>query len=106
MKNKCIRHGDVIFRPIDKPNGKAEKKKEYTVAYGEVTGHHHTLYPMSAGAFLSLFQDGEKRVIDLKESWSLRHQEHDELIIPPGTYEIGIEREYDPFEKAMKKVVD
>ena len=106
MKNKPIRHGDVDFIPAKRPEGTGEKLKEYTVAYGEVTGHHHTLYPLTPGALLTLFKDGEKRSIEIKEEWALRHQEHDELRIPPGIYEIKIEREYDPFEKAMRKVVD
>jgi hypothetical protein len=106
MNMKAIRHGDVDLIPVTKPNSGGEQKQEYTLAYGEVTGHHHTLYPLSPGAFLTLFQDGEKRVIDVEGNFVLRHQEHDELTIPPGTYEILIEREYNPFEKMMKKVVD
>lgn len=103
---KPIRHGDVILKPVTAAQGKQEKLKEYTLAHGEVTGHHHTLYPLTEGAFLSLFKDGEKRFLDLAEPWALRHQEHREIVVPPGLYEIGIEREYDPFERLMRKVID
>lgn len=101
-----IRHGDVILKPITSINGKSEILKEYTLAYGEVTGHHHTMYPLTAGALLTLFQDGEKRLIKIDCEWSLKHQEHSELRIPPGMYEIGMEREYCPFQKILRKVVD
>lgn len=106
MKLKAIRHGDVDLIPVQKIEASGKRMNEYTLAYGEVTGHHHTLYPLSPGAFLTLFKNGEKRMIDVEGDYVLRHQEHDELRIPPGTYEILIEREYNPFEKAMKKVVD
>jgi hypothetical protein len=106
MENKCIRHGDVILMPIKSFEGAAEQHNQYTVAHGEVTGHHHTLYPLTIGAMLTLFQDGEKRAIKIDCEWSLKHQEHSELKIPAGMYEIGIEREYDPFQKLINKVVD
>lgn len=103
---KPIRHGDVILRPVTAAQGKKEEVDEYTLAYGEVTGHHHTLYPLTEGALLMLYKDGDKRFLDLAEPWALRHQEHREIVVPPGLYEIGIEREYDPFERMMRKVVD
>jgi len=106
MKNNAIRHGDVILKPVNKTAGTAKELKEYTAAYGEVTGHHHTLYPTIDGAILKLWEDGEKRILELNEAWYLRHQEHNEIKVPAGLYEIGMEREYDPFEKAMRKVID
>lgn len=102
----AIRHGDVILKPVDEVSGKLEKLKEYTLAHGEVTGHHHTLYAVNHGALLNLYTDKERRFLDLNDSWALRHQEHREIIVPPGIYEIGIEREYDPFERIMRKVID
>jgi len=39
------RHGDVSFHRIEKlPDGlRREEHKTYIVAYGEASGHHHTL---------------------------------------------------------------
>ena len=106
MNNKVIRQGDVLLKPVDKTIGTKEELTEYTVAHGEQTGHHHTLYPLVDGAKINLFTDKDRRFIELSDSWALRHQEHHEITIEPGTYEIGMEREYDPFERMMKKVID
>lgn len=104
-----IRQGDVLLVPVAKlPMGQVEKHPQLTLAYGEATGHHHTLYPIkatSADAIEEVTING-KRFIKLDVEWLLRHQEHKELRIPPACYEIIIEQEYDPYEKALKKVVD
>jgi hypothetical protein len=104
--NKPIRHGDVILIPTEKPSGKGRELKEYTLAYGEATGHSHHLTNMHPGVLLSLFEYGGKRIIELEDEWSLRHEEHREIKIPPGCYEIGIEREYDPFQDILREVRD
>lgn len=119
MKLKTpIRQGDVLLIPVDKlPIGQVVRHAELTLAYGEATGHHHTLYPISTGIMEALPLESStetieevaingKRFIKLNAEWLLRHQEHKEIRIPPSTYEIVIEREYDPFEQMLKKVVD
>lgn len=120
MKQKTpIRQGDVLLVPVEKlPEGKITKHTELTLAFGEATGHHHTLYPAPHGLIAFETENfpchdsieeviiNGKRFIKLDTEWLLRHQEHKELRIPPATYEIIIEREYDPFEEVLKKVVD
>lgn len=125
---KTIRQGDILFKLCnEKPKAQIKKHAQLTVALGEATGHHHTLYPegtvkifkaikettcieklgdgKAPNIIEEFFNDG-KRFIKLDAEWLLRHQEHKELKIGPGTYEIITEREYDPFAKIMKKVVD
>lgn len=106
------RHGDVMLIPVD---SKLEKEirattgkyqKELTIALGEATGHHHTLYPQDKKARVRLIEVDGRRFIDVGAEYFLRHQEHDEQIITPGVYEITMEIEYDPFERIMKKVID
>lgn len=118
MKLLPIRHGDVVLKPVDSlPLGKTTKHGELTLAYGEVTGHHHTLYPIrnlvtkelprdAGGHYIEEIVSDGRRFIKLDIDWFLRHQEHHEIKVPAGTYEIGMEREYDPFQKIMRKVVD
>jgi len=101
---KMYRHGDLLIRQIDKIEKKGKKEKELTIAYGEATGHHHTLYG-SPQAIIEGFDD-KKYFRILGESVELRHQEHKTLKIEPGDYEITYEREYDYFEDEFKKVVD
>ena len=41
---KLYRQGDVLFKKIDAlPEGERKKRENGIVAYGEVTGHHHSL---------------------------------------------------------------
>lgn len=99
------RHGDVLLKPISSIPSSAkekERKDELTIAFGEATGHHHTLY----GAPVGLFEFDENRYLQIKEQVELKHQEHKTLQIEPGCYEIIIEREYDPFEEQLKRVID
>lgn len=107
---KIIRQGDVIFKSIDcRPKGLTTKHAQLTVQLGEATGHHHTLYPIASDtpvSWIEEFMQDNKRFVVLDTEWLLRHQEHNEIKIPKGTYEIIIEREWDPYEESMKNVVD
>jgi hypothetical protein len=104
---KMIRQGDVLLKGIEKPpSGEITRCEVLTLAYGEATGHHHTLYPSVEGGLVDEIIVNGKRFIQVETEFFLRHQEHRELRIPPGVYEIIIEREYDPFDEAMKRVVD
>lgn len=99
-------HGDVIIthETLPKEFESFEKSKDYCLAYGEVTGHAHRV---TSGDF-DLRQCPKTHVKYLRvitESF-LKHEEHSPIVIPPGTYRIGIQREYDPFEKLIRKVSD
>lgn len=106
MTNKMYRQGDVILVQVDKAEGIEARHKELTIAYGEVTGHHHTLYPETKESFIVEFLKDNERFVELDAEFLLKHQEHGEIRIAPGTYKIRIEREYDPFSKKMRKVID
>lgn len=107
MKNKiAYRHGDVLLVPVEKPAGEWIAKEEFTLALGEATGHHHTLYPATEKPKLSVLEVEGKCFIDVGTDYFLRHQEHSEHRIAPGCYQRIMEDEYDPFEKIMRKVVD
>lgn len=110
MKN-YYRHGDIMLKEVDAlPLGKTTSHHTLTIALGEATGHHHSLfeirdveYTKAPIEYLNL-DDG--RFLIIHQPVLLRHQEHHELRIEPGIYEITEEREYDYFEESMKKVVD
>lgn len=109
---KGYRHGDVGIFPVDEKLANEVKKvegaykTELTIALGEATGHHHTLFPTEKKSRVRLVELSGRRFIDVGTEYFLRHQEHHEQRIAPGVYEIIMENEYDPFEKAMRKVVD
>lgn len=99
MKKPIIayRHGDVLlirrkkmpddYQPVHKKGGRN------ILAEGEVTGHAHVatgdcLLAKDATGSLWLRADGD--------NVSVTHEEHKEIGIEQGVYEIRIQREYEP----------
>lgn len=108
-----IMHGDVFLTKVEalpEDFEKMKKSKDDCLAYGEATGHHHKLFRFGeesgAAAFdLRISKNGD-RYLKVLEPTILKHQEHRPIEIEPGNYNIGIQREYDPFEKLTRKVID
>ena len=112
MKNNNMhfRQGDVYLIKVDnfdKTNyvKRESKNNNLILAYGEVTGHHHSIslldYPD-----VELFEnkDGDM-LLDIPNVAMLTHQEHKPAInLSPGKYEVYIQEEYDP--EGMRKVQD
>ena len=107
-KKKLIRQGDVMFIPIAKlPAGDRKKRSNGTVAYGEVTGHAHRLADLASaevleigdGLFVHISEDGVRI-----EGATFQHEEHLPVTLPPGDYEIRIQREYAPDQ--IRNVLD
>lgn len=101
------RHGDVLLSSVkDMPSGKEiAHSGNYTVAYGEVTGHSHRLSVKNVHG-MKVIQAVDGIYLCLMEVGTLEHQEHKTLTIEPGIYRIGQEREYSYVDKQMEKVRD
>lgn len=99
---KAIRHGDVILVPVRKIEGKEQEVKgDVVLAEGEVTGHSHR-FPAGHAA---LFRYDDKTYVRvLGEVGCLRHEEHKEIKVPQGEYEVIIQKDYEP--SGWKRVVD
>lgn len=97
--SKQIRQGDVFLFPIEKlPEGvKPEDTK--TVAYGEVTGHHHDLVGTA-----QVYSLENQLFAEVGEDVVITHQEHSQLAVEKGLYEIRIQQEYTPEE--IRNVLD
>src|SRR5258708_5239481 len=88
---KSYRQGDVLLVRIAGLPADARRrtgKSALTIAYGEVTGHHHALV-------------GEAEVYETAEavfarimSADLVHQEHATITLEPGLYKYIPQREY------------
>jgi len=93
MTRKAIRQGDVLLRPVRAVKGEAMKPTAglYTLAYGEQTGHHHSI---AAGPKVAAFlgKDG----MFVSGSGTLAHQEHDPHVTDGGAYEVVIQRQASP----------
>lgn len=112
MKNQMkYRQGDVMFIPVAKlPTGKATKRDNGTVAYGEVTGHSHRLADLESAEVLEI---GDGLFVKVSESGvsisgdpgaTFVHEEHGPVTLPPGDYKIRIQREYSP--ESIRSVID
>lgn len=99
MKEYKIRHGDVIVVSTkDKIQG--TEKKDKALAYGEVTGHSHKML----GDAANVFEWNEKMYLKVTKRSTLTHEEHGDIEIPVGDYEVIIQRDYVP--GGWTKVVD
>lgn len=102
MKNKKInyRHGDVLIIPT-KEKIQGEEQKHLTLAEGEVTGHSHRIAEGDA----KLFKFDDKTYLKVMSEYALlRHEEHKEIKLPKGDYEIFIQEDYSP--SGWAKVAD
>lgn len=87
--NKAIRHGEVVFIPVNEvPSGAAKKVKSHIVGNSE-TGHHHVLEGTEFEVtevsknelYVRLFEPG--KLVHLKQT-----DKHKTLPVAPGKYKI------------------
>lgn len=110
-KNKVsyhVRQGDVFLERVsDIPSGAKPIKRvngRVILAYGEVTGHHHSLLEDHCSLFSSPTETGVT-YLEIKEAMAaLTHQEHSTINLEPGVYRVSIQREYSPQE--IRDVLD
>lgn len=108
MEPTLIRQGDVLLIPttttpdttkqVDRENGAV------VLAHGEATGHAHRIYDDTC-ELVTADQAAELYLlVHGTEPASLVHDEHDTLLIAPGTYRVVRQREYTPEE--IRNVTD
>lgn len=100
--------GDIVFSPFKgEIKGDTEKHNgSYIVGYGEATGHHHMVSVVNPDDMEIVKVEGGY-ILTLKSEGIVRHQEHKEIKLAPGTYKVGHEREVDYFAEAIvRNVVD
>lgn len=124
MKNfKKIRfhQGDVQGKSIDKlpPNAKIIENKP--LAYGEISGHVHIitgdvkLFEIEGKTYAVVGNDGARlqHVMESKvkpdcltKVEELPVADHKSILLPYGTYEFGIQKQFNPYEKIFEQVKD
>lgn len=106
--SKVIRHGDVNLFATKLPKGakKVEEVSSKTIAYGETTGHNHTITIDAPDTTFEIYEHNGNRYIALGGRATLTHPEHKTLTIAPGVYVQGQERERDHFAHVTRKVID
>lgn len=114
-------HGDVQFKMIDKLPQYVVKIENKPLAYGETSGHVHVLtgnvdlFELKEKTFAVVGNDGARmqHVMEnvltpkcMTEVKELPVADHKSILLPPGIYEIGIQKQYNPYEKIFERVVD
>lgn len=125
-KRTMIRQGDVLLIPLSKAEyanlqtgglrdaGASRNREDGAVlAFGEVTGHAHVAKkPQDGNVKLQIGnrnrQDGWRmvresvEVLDVSKPTSIVHEEHAELDLPAGAWEVRHQREYDPRDRVTQ----
>ncbi len=93
--NEHYRQGDVLLvRVASLPTGATKEKSDshIVLAYGETTGHSHRISTEGAVAYK---WQGD-RLIEIKQTSALVHEEHSPITLKPGVYKLVQQREYTP----------
>jgi hypothetical protein len=92
----AYRQGDVSIMATSRIPKRARKVcGELVLARGEVTGHAHQI--VEGQAFLYRLATGMLYLRVLSEFAKLYHEEHEDILLPKGDYEVRRQREFDPF---------
>jgi len=101
LREAQYRQGDVLLIAVDAIPGRAvpvpRDQGEIVLAYGEVTGHRHAIAEAHAELLALPDQEIERRFLRVVgDEAGLRHEEHDTITVPPGSYQVVRQREYVP----------
>ena len=102
---KAYRQGDVsILTAVNIPNNAKTVTGEPILARGEVTGHTHRI----TQGTVRLYQlaSGLMYLRVLSEFAKLYHEEHEEIILPKGDYEVRQQKEFDWLSEVTRYVQD
>lgn len=78
-------------------------KDRIVLEYGEVTGHAHAIKEVDK---CNLYLEGTRRFLEVCYAVPLVHEEHDVIVIQPGIYEIGRQRQWSVLEQMSQRVAD
>lgn len=100
MKQKMYRHGDLLIMQVEQVKGKHVKGN--ILEEGEATGHYHR----ATGNAVTVTVQDDTKYISAPNGAVLTHDEHDTITLPPGRYSVWRQREFNPYEEAIRYVQD
>lgn len=108
MNTNFKHQGDIPFFPYTgKVTGtKAKHTGSVVLALGEKTGHKHVISVIDHNDMQAWKQLEGGWIITLKSEGTVTHNQHGTIVVAPGTYRVGQEREYDYFQEVARKVID
>ena len=79
----------------------------FVLAFGETTGHRHTIVKEKPETEIKIYQDREgRRYLKIEKGRAvITHEEHKPMILSPGIYIQDVQREFDEL-KELRKVSD
>jgi len=106
---KQARQGDVFMMSTEKPvvgDPVPREDGRIVLAHGEVTGHAHAIRSMAASlyALTGGLANPAHRLLRAERQVALRHEEHTEIILPAGSWDVRRQKEYSP--AAIRNVAD
>ena len=90
-----FRQGDVFLIQVESlpEDAREENHSERIVlAYGEVTGHSHSVASTDA----KLFHSSDQRFLVVDTNAKLVHEEHETIALASGVYKVVKQREFSP----------
>ncbi len=104
------RQGDVLIASTDGVPSTATTVPrdggKLVLAYGEVTGHSHTIADGDAELLSASNTEDRFLRVMAASGVKLRHEEHGTITLPAGNYIVRIQREYTSRDMAPARVID
>jgi hypothetical protein len=98
-----LQQGDVILIKVNCDLRQGKKLNHLILAEGEATGHSHQI----VSGIATLIAVGNKTILHVLSDYAkLDHEEHKEINVPKGKWEVKKVREYDHFEEEIRQVID
>jgi hypothetical protein len=94
-----LQQGDVILKSVDEVKG--DKLDHLILASSQVTGHTHAVIGNAA-----LYRDGETTFLDVIAPSVFTHDEHANIDVPAGKYQVLHVREMDWLTEEERAVAD
>ncbi len=108
---KQARQGDIYFTRVDNVPEKTTVVEDGVIARGEVTGHTHQLINKATAVLNAavianqlLKTEDNKLFVYARQPAQIGHEEHTEIILEPGYWEVTRQREYTP--QGLRQVAD
>ena len=95
------RHGDVNFKKYSDEINVVKNPIEKGIIHAGNNNNHEFV----SGLF-EVQSVGNKKIVVVLDNSTIGHNEHGELIVPPGAYEITIAMEYSHWDEEARQVID
>lgn len=100
------RQGDIWFEAVDKiPSKGLKKKTDAILAYGEQTGHSHSITTAISDCESYVDENGDIFIRSANEI-KVGHDEHDTIVLPANKWIcVSRQREFDALSSSRERAV-